>query len=180
MSLRVVRSEPAYPLPDCGGLLACARRPGELHEPIALAAELGERLAARAARNGIDVSVAGTLLIEAKLLRRDLAALGLQGLTSELAQRAELPARPLSSAEGNYLRSLTIRRPTATRKAPVAKLSLPVRLLGRIDAALIPRALEGPLAEAICWETSALARGSTIGEWGLRRALELSGRALAG
>ncbi|MFI4991986.1 MAG: hypothetical protein ACHQHO_13885 [Solirubrobacterales bacterium] len=167
-----MRADEPQPLPDCEGTLALVRRPGELHEPLTLARDCAERLTAQAATVGVEESVAATLLVEAELLRDELARLGLAHLTPRLDTTARTPERALSAAEGDYLRSLTMRRPRGVNAA--ARVALPVRLHRRVEQRLLRAALAADLGQALAWEMCALMQGLTIGEWGLRCALELA------
>ena len=173
MRLCAVRDNEPQPLPDCEGSLAVVRRPGELNEPVKLSGDSGRRLTAEAAALGVDVSVAATLMVEAELLRSELTRLGLADLASRLDSTARTPGRALSAAEGDYLRSLTMRRPRRGVQ-PATRVALPVRLHRRVDQQLLRAALAADLGQALTWEVCALMEGLTIGEWGLRCALALA------
>src|SRR5438045_4090773 len=124
MSLRPLPPLEPDPLPTGELLMHDARRPGELHDVVAFDARACFTLAERAARAGVSVDVALTLLVELQLLDQDLADAGVR--FSEPPPPAALTLR-LSAAEASYLRRLTFRRPE--RAAPTQKVAVPVRLL---------------------------------------------------
>jgi hypothetical protein len=166
MRLRLVDQPEPPPLPTGEALVVGPRRPGELHDVVALGAA-SEVIAAKAVRSRVDVDVAATLLFELHLLATDCSAAG-RPLPTAPASAA--PRRRLSAAEADYLRVLTL-RPGAVA-APATRAALPVRLLPRITPTVIAAAAAlADLEEAIRWETAALVEGRTIGELGLVLAL---------
>jgi len=164
--LRLVdRAEP-LPLPSGALLVADARRPGELYDVVALgdAASLVE---AKATRARVGLSVAATLLIELHLLQLELVD---AGFPLPAPPSVAAPARRLTAAEADYLRTLTFRRAQAATPAPRA--SVPVRLLPRITPTVVAAAATGDLEHAIAWEVAALLGGRTIAELGLLLAVD--------
>lgn len=157
---------PAPPaLPDVDYLYGDGpRRPGELHEPLALGRELQDRLVRSARRAGLPVDLTARLLIEAALLVGDLEALGAPDAAQELdvvAARARVERR-MSAAEADYLRSLGLRR-----WAPGPGATIPVRLVGRLASIDVAAALDGDATRAVAWEAAALLQARTMLEWGL-------------
>lgn len=176
MKLYVVEQAAPPPLPrlESGEEV---RRPGELYETVALDVAQAQALSAVAGQVGVAASSLLAALVEAELLRMTLRQRGLEWCCAELAGEEYGPCRVLSAAEAEYLRTLTIRRAARQRTASTVRAALPVRIMTRIDTALLSRALEGAPEPALRWETHAVMAGSTLGEWGLARALVL---ALAG
>lgn len=167
MSLRLVDTPAPPPLPTGEVLVATARRPGELHDVVALGRSSG-LIAATAARSRIGVDLAVTLLLELQLLACDCAA---AGLALPAVPPISSPRRRLSAAEADYLRVLTF-RPGADATS-VDRVALPVRLLPRFSSSVIEAAASAvDLEEAIRWEVAALLEGRTIAELALLLALQ--------
>jgi hypothetical protein len=124
-------------------------------------------VAGKAAQAGVCNGVALTLLVELELLEKDLVAAGLHLGHPPAAKAPELR---LSAAEACYLRRLNFRRPLLDPK-PSPRISVPVRLLARLQDGLLARAIERDLDHAIRWEVAALTAGRTINELGLLIAL---------
>jgi hypothetical protein len=166
MSLRLVVDSPEPPpLPAGEALVASARRPGELHDVVALGRSC-ELVAAKAARSRIGVDLAATLLLELHLLACDCVD---AGSPLPAAPPISAPRRRLSAAEADYLRVLTF-RPGAD-PASADRVALPVRLLPHVTPSAIETASGVDLEDAIRWEVVALLEGRTIGEHGLLLAL---------
>ncbi len=104
--LRLLYGTESVPLPSGELLVVDARRPGELHDVVALG-DAAALVAAKATEMRVSFSLAATLLIELHLLRVDLAG---AGLPLPAPPHAAAPARRLSAAEADYLRALTLRR----------------------------------------------------------------------
>lgn len=170
MSLRLLDTPEPDPLPSGELLVGDERRPGELHDVVALDDHTSSMLADKASASGISVGVALTLLIELQLLKEDL---GESSLALGEPPPTTSPRLRLSAAEANYLRGLTLARDT--RRITVAKnASVPVRLLTRTTRDTIARAVAGDLEHAIRWEIAAITTGRTINELGLFFALRSS------
>lgn len=151
---------------------ADVRRPGELQEALVVEEALQARLSEVAAEAGVTASVAASVLLEAGLAVVDLEEAGVRDAAAVLDRRASSVARsrPISAAEGDYLRTLTIRR--RHRPHDRAPLSVPVRLLARLHERDLD-ALAGivPLEQALRWERHSLEEGRILGEWALLAAL---------
>jgi hypothetical protein len=162
--LRLVTTPaPAPPLPSVEHLHEHAiRRPGELHERLDLATPLLRRAEGAAQRAGLGLGLAAALLVEAALVRVDLAAIGAV-VESELDRIASIAhvRRPMSAAEADYVS--TLRGPGFARTLP----TVPVRLVGRLGAIDLERALAADAAQAARWEAAALLEGRTMLEWAL-------------
>jgi hypothetical protein len=168
MSLHLIRQPKPPLLPKGEALVAGARRPGELHDVVALGAAT-ELVATKAVSSRIGFDVAATLLLELHLLGADLTAAG-RVLPARPA--ISVPRRRLSAAEADYLRMLTF-RPGAVA-TPAARAALPVRLLSRLTPGVIAAASASvDLEQAIRWETAALLEGRTMGELGLLLAVRV-------
>lgn len=142
------------------------RRPGELHESLHLEAATVSRAAAVAEAAHLPLDLAVRLLVEAALVRDDLASRG--GAHEEyldMAAGAAMVSRRLSAAEADYLRAL--RRRDFVSTLP----TLPVRLIGRLDRIDLAQALAGDARRAARWEIAALLEGRTMLEWALMVAL---------
>jgi hypothetical protein len=167
--LRAAPPPPPVPaLPDVSWLSSEApRRPGELCEPVRIGAEAEKRLQSSAEHAGIPAELVGRLLLEADLLKRDLAgpSAGLEAL--DRAAATTRVRRRLSSAESNYLKALGEKRPSGKGGA----LIVPVRLLGRLSGVDLASAMLGDAARAASWERAAILHGRTMIEWGLAVAL---------
>jgi hypothetical protein len=161
----VAAAERPPPLPDLPHLYDEAiRRPGELHEPVVLDDAQRVALARAARRAGLPTGITGRLLIEASLVSEDLASLRAYGAAKRLdaaAARARVRRR-LSAAEADYLRHL--RHPPGMHQT---LLTVPVRLMGRLDDIDIADALCGDPVRAAAWESAALLDGRTMLEWAL-------------
>lgn len=153
------------PLPDVAYLYDDRpRRPGELHEPLALGPEAQDRLARSACSAGLPLDLTARLLIEAALLVSDLEALGAPDAARDLdtvAAHATVQRR-MSAAEADYLRRLSVRR-----WAPGPSATIPVRLIGRLASVDVACALDGDATRAVAWEAAALLQSRTMLEWGL-------------
>lgn len=153
------------PLPDMAYLYDDRpRRPGELHEPLALGPDIQNRLARSACNAGLPLGVTAGLLLEAALLVSDLEALGASDAARDLdpvAARATVRRR-MSAAEADYLRRLSVRR-----CAPGPSATIPVRLIGRLGSIDVAAALDGDAERAVAWEAAALLQSRTMLEWGL-------------
>jgi hypothetical protein len=165
MILRAVDAE-SPPVPEGDFLAHGLRRPGELHEAIAVPREILNAFARKAKTSRIPTALAATVLVELVLLERELTSAGVA---------LNAPPRPavalrLSTAEARYLCGLTWRRPGArsTGGGPVA---LPIRLMSRADIRTLTEAATGDLELALAWEAAAVTSGKTIGELGLSVAL---------
>lgn len=141
------------------------RRPGELHDVVALGA-VAPVFAAKATKARLDLGLGTTLLVECELLRTDLARAGFELGT---APHIDAPSRNLSAAEANYLRALTLRR--VQRVMPKPDVGMPVRLIPRLTTDTLVAAAGGDLQQAIAWEVAALLEGRTVAEFGLLAAL---------
>jgi hypothetical protein len=121
----------------------------------------------------VSASLAARLLLEAALLRHDLRAAGAVNVDEQLDQaaRAGRVCRRLSAGEAAYLRALG----TASRPGRSGAVTVPVRLLGRLDDIDVAAALAKDAGQAVSWETAALMAGRTMLEWGLLAALRRSG-----
>jgi hypothetical protein len=176
-ALRLLAAEPLAPLASPDELLGrVVRRPGELHEALALSREAAGWLAREAAGQRLNADVLGTVLLEAALAAGDVG--------DERFARMDPPDPPLdggrgrmlSAAEAAYLRTLTIaRRSQAPRPAPApAVIAVPVRIAGRLAGVDVAEALGAVRGEtAIAWETAALIEGRTLAECILLCALRL-------
>lgn len=164
--LRLMPAPPAPPpLPDVAYLYRDGpRRPGELHEPLALDPEAQDRLARSARSAGLPMDLTARLLIEAALLVADLEALGAPGAAPDLdiAAAHATVQRRMSAAEADYLRRLSVRR-----WAPGPSATIPVRLIGRLSSVDVGAALHGDATRAVVWEVAALVHARTMLEWGL-------------
>jgi hypothetical protein len=163
-ALRALRSDPLPRVPSACELLGSkVRRPGELHEPLALEKDTAQWLENEASSLGVTADVVGSVLLEAGLLADDLGPAAFQ----PVPPAGTAPTRPLSAAEGNYLRVLTLRRAAARSRpgAAAQTIAVPVRvalrLPGRPTAELL-RAVDGSLA--LAWERSAVLEGRTLSE----------------
>jgi hypothetical protein len=169
----VAATEPPPPLPDLPQLYDEAiRRPGELHELVVLDEEQRFALERAAQQAGLPTGITGRLLIEAALVSEDLASLCATAAAERLdaaAARARVRRR-LSAAEADYLRHL--RHPTGLRQT---LLTVPVRLIGRLDEIDIGAALGGDPVRAAAWEIAALLDGRTMLEWALAAVLRGAG-----
>lgn len=167
--LRLVEPNPPAPLPSAQTLAVESRRPGELHDVLAVGSR-AEPIAGKARAAGIGFSVATTLLLELQLLSSDLDA---SGETLE-PPPATTPQRQLAAAEAAYLRALCFRRPGLAIPAPRA--AVPVRLFPRLSREVIEASVELDLEQAIAWEIAAMLDGRTVGELGLLLAAQQSRR----
>jgi hypothetical protein len=173
--LQAVSSGPApSPLPDVGWLCEQGpRRPGELHETVAFGGEAERQLERSASAGRVSPSLAARLLLEAALLRRDLQAAGAaraDGLLDHAAGAARV-CRRLSAGEADYLRALRM----ASHPERTGAVTVPVRLLARLEEVDLAAALGGDARQAVSWEAAALMAGRTMLEWGLLRALRRPG-----
>jgi hypothetical protein len=146
------------------------RRPGERHEPVAIAAREATQLLSRAADAGLTADVAATLLVEARLALDWLQEAG----CTAVQLRYEPPPVALSAAEADYLRALTVsrtRRRAARVEPGVRTVSLPVRLIARASPEVVRRSVhDGDLEQAVAMEVHALRGGLLMGEWVARAA----------
>jgi hypothetical protein len=163
MSFRLIPTPAPDSLPT-GELLARElRRPGELHDAVAVGQHVAAVVSAKARASRVSPDLAWTLLLELRLLEDDLRAVG-HGLPAPPA--ASSPDLRLSAAEASYLRALTFRR-DVRRPECATRAIVPVRVLTRATSDAFTRAATGDLDHAICWETAAVAAGRTINELGL-------------
>ena len=154
-------------LPSADELLgsAVARRPGELHEAVRLSARAAEHLAAVATTAGVSTDIVGTVLLEAYLVVSDAGVCAPTSLAAAACSSVGVRRR-LTAAEADYLRVLTMGRRTSAPAPAPATISLPVRLVGRIDAADVDAAIDMmDIDTALSWETAALISGRTMAEW---------------
>jgi hypothetical protein len=117
--------------------------------------------------------LAARLLLEAALLRRDLSlasAVRVDGLLDEAARSARV-SRRLSAGDADYLRALALSR----RPEQGGAVTVPVRLLARLDELDLERELDGDVRQAVTWETAAVIEGRTMLEWGLLTVLRGTG-----
>lgn len=153
------------PLPELSQLFDDSiRRPGEFHEPVILNIRQRGLLDGAARRVRLPTGVTGRLLIEAALVRADLASFEAPidvGRLDDTAARAEVRRR-LSAAEADYLRHL--RYPGGIS---ATLLTVPVRLIGRLGDVDLGSALDGDPTRAVEWEIGALLEGRTMLEWAL-------------
>lgn len=169
----VAVDSPAPPLPDVSWLCEGGpRRPGELHEPIALGLDAEHHLERAAGLAGQSPALAARLLLEAALLRHDLRRMGRPGDEAVLdeAARAARVSRRMSAAEADYLRAL---RAPARRERSGA-VTVAVRLLARLDEIDLVATVRGDAQQAARWEAAALMEGRTMLEWGLFVALRVA------
>ena len=164
-ALRLLRSEPLPPLPSPKDLLDAEspRRPGELHEALALPHYTAKDLVERAARSGLTVDVAASLALEAGHLRMRLPQL------QQLRPCGGEISTALPEASARYLRSLTMgrRRHSAPARVP-STVAIPIRLIPRLGATDIEELIDlVPLEQAIAWEIAAVSTGQTMSEWAL-------------
>jgi hypothetical protein len=140
------------------------RRPGELHEAVPLPPRAGPVVERAAAAAGLPSGTAARLLIEAALVRVDLAAIGQRAAESRLdaAAAGAVVCRRLSAAESDYVCGLRRGRTTDRTVATV-----PVRLIGRLAEVDLEVALAGDLPRAVGWEVAAVLSGRTMLEWAL-------------
>lgn len=171
MSLRLVHGIDAPPLPSGELLVVDARRPGELHDVLALG-KAASLVAAKATKARVGLNLAVTLLIELHLLQLDFADVA---LPLPVPPPPAVPARRLTAAEADYLRALTLRRARAA--TPIQRAAVPIRLLPRVTPAAVASAARGDLEHAIAWEVAALLEGRTIAELGLLLAADADGGA---
>jgi hypothetical protein len=140
------------------------RRPGELHEPVPVPPGSAPAVERAAAVAGVPTGTAVRLLIEATLVRADLAAIGRTWAESQLdaAAAAAVVCRRLSAAEADYVRDLRRGRASGRSVATV-----PVRLIGRVAEVDVESALAGDLPRAVAWEVASVLAGRTMLEWAL-------------
>jgi hypothetical protein len=174
-------SPPAAGSPE---LTELPRRPGDRYERFQLDACLLRELAAAAARRQLELDSAAGLVLERRLISRDLsAAVAIQALDQaacEATTRVDL-------SHGSAVYAKTMRRAlTAPRSSagatppPSGALALPLRLSDRLRRSWPPKTplLEVELDSALTWEIAALQDGLTMSEWAFRTALCLvNGRA---
>jgi hypothetical protein len=142
------------------------RRPGELHERLVLDAETLLRAETASRRAALPLGLTVVLLVEAALVRADVAMIASTELESALDRAAASPRvrRALSAAEADYLRAL--RGSGFARTMP----TLPMRVFGRAATIDIASALRDDAARAARWEAAALLEGRTMLEWALMTA----------
>jgi hypothetical protein len=169
MRLRVVDTRPPE-LPRGQALAGGVRRPGDTHDVIVIPNAASRAIEQQAAASLIPSALAVTLLIELRLLERDLTAVALP-----------LPAAPepvidqrLSAAQANYLRALTWHRPGFV-PFDNDTTALPVRLLAGATPETLMEAARIDLELALRWEAAAIAAGRGMGEFGLLCALRRAG-----
>jgi hypothetical protein len=134
---------------------------------LVLSTEAAKRIAERAAKAGLAVDVAASLVLEAGLLSVRLPQI--QQLNDD-PEPAWL-AQPEASAR--YLRSLTVgRRPGQISMRPSRNVAIPVRLVPRLGAVDVEQLIDVvTLEQAVTWEVAALRAGQTMSEWLLERLL---------
>jgi hypothetical protein len=174
--LRLLPGQTTDPIPEIEHLLdPTPCRPGELHEPRSICAEAAEAIATQAALASLSFDVAGTLLLEAQLVRDALAPLGLSAAADALPREPGPMPRRLHAAEAAYLRYLLHRRgPRPQQRASAERLVLPVRLIAAAEGSTLRRASSGDIERAVDWEVCALLAGLRVREWALEQALRLS------
>lgn len=145
------------------------RRPGEELERVELSPTQFSEVQVLAKSSGAPPDIALTLAWEAELLTDMLGRAGVEAPIDLLdaGLGAARVARPLSSAEADYLRALTHNRWTRVSK----ELLLPVRLINQLRP-IDRRPLPSLHSQTIRWEAEALLAGLTMAEWGLTRALD--------
>lgn len=174
--LRLLDRAPLPLLPDATKLVgATVRRPGELHEALPLSIDATDWLASASASLGLAVDVLGSVLLEASLTARDV---GNDRFAHLEPCQPPAVARPMSAAEGDYLRALTLaRRPHASRKGCASQpvIAVPVRLVGRLLTVDAVGALRDVVPErALSWEIAAVLEGRTLAECVLARAARVT------
>jgi hypothetical protein len=115
------------------------------------------------------MELAGALLVEAALVRRDLEDLDMPH-GEELLDRAAADARVtrrLGAAESDYLGALR----SSHESGRAGALALPVRLLRRLAELDLTEALDGDAERAAAWEAAAVLNGRSMSEWALFIAL---------
>jgi hypothetical protein len=147
------------------------RRPGELHEALALDPDAARRLTAEALADGTSPSVALTVKLEAALAVEQLRGRGVAdpaGLLDAIAG-AQRPIHALSTAEADYARSLTLDRIGGHAHG----LTVPVRLHSRVRTHDVEALIDVVgLQQAIRWELAALRAGLTLVEWAALSAID--------
>lgn len=163
MFLQVLDTPDPEPLPNVDSHLdPTPRRPGELHEAVAATAVVRRDAAALAAGAGVAASVAATVLLEAHIVRGDLARAEREPSRSNGNSCIQ---RRLSAAEADYLRSLTARRGRPASRSVGAALLIPLRLLPWAKPQTLAQALRDDIEQALAWEVQALLAGATLREW---------------
>jgi hypothetical protein len=140
------------------------RRPGELHEAVLVPPGALRAVERSALAAGVPTGTAARLLIEAALVRADLAVAGRTAGEGRLdeAAAAAVVCRRLSAAEADYVRSLRYGGMSGPTVATV-----PLRLIGRVAEIDVELALAGDLRRAVAWEAAAVLSGRTMLEWAL-------------
>jgi len=154
------------PLPSVAHLYESAvRRPGELHERVDLEADTLRHAVTGARRAGLPLGLTVGLLVEAALLRADVAAIDAGNVECELDRAAATRrvTRRLSAGEADYVRTLW--GSGFARTVP----TVPLRLFGRLAAVDLDEALAAEPAQAARWEAAALLENRTMVEWALMR-----------
>jgi hypothetical protein len=165
MHLQAVDTSPPE-LPRGTALAGNLRRPGDVHDVIAIPDEVRHVIERKAESSYVPSGLAATLLVELHLLERDVADAA-----------APMPVAPepvvdlrLAAAHAHYLRALTWHRPGFTPFVD-GTAALPVRLLARLTTETITDAARGDLELALRWESAAIAAGRWMVELGLLCAL---------
>jgi hypothetical protein len=157
---------------------ARAGRPGDRREPWRLTVTNGlQEVRADAKEAQLELSLSVSLVVERRLILRDLARVGASGNEQLLdkAAREVVPATQLAPTSSAYLRSLNVGSDRLREEGDeVAIVSLPLRLVDRIREVWPPRPIlrKGELTGALSWEVAAVLRGLTMSEWAFLVALE--------
>jgi hypothetical protein len=168
MHLQAVDANPPE-FPRGTALAGSVRRPGDVHDVIAIPDGVRGVIERKAETSSIPSALAATLLVELHLLERDVAdAPALMPVAPEPVVDLRLAA-----AHANYLRALTWHRPGFVPFVD-GTAALPVRLLARLTAETITDAARGDLELALRWESAAIAAGRGMAELGLLCALTLA------
>jgi hypothetical protein len=152
-----------------------AGRFGDWHEPLPFETVCPNALHGAAARHRISTPLAFTLLLERSLVLADLEALDHDPdevrwvLGAEASD--EWPLLGPGQPNLGYARALRGAEP-GRWNVRAARFSVPVRLLDRVEEALVEETLGEPaladaLGEALLWEQAALASGRLLTEWAL-------------
>jgi hypothetical protein len=167
MVLRLLPRTPPGPDP----LQPSCSRFGDWREPFTIASDVDVDPFVAAARGlPIDVHIAATVAIEARLLAETVAMAGIdaaEALTT--LDAAASAAESLAALEGTrYRQALIGGAGFAVASSLNGSVLLPTRLHRRAAAADFARALtEERLQQGVRWELAALGEGRFIEDWGL-------------
>jgi hypothetical protein len=165
MHLQAVDVNPPE-LPRGTALAGTVRRPGDVHDVIAIPDEVRRVIEQKAEASSVPSALATTLLVELHLLERDVRD---ATLSMPIAPEPVVDLR-LPAGHAHYLRALTWHRPGFVPFVD-GTAALPVRLLARLSAETITDAARGDLELAVRWESAAIAAGRGMAELGLLCAL---------